>query len=230
MRRSRFFLCLCVAVLAPTFVSSAEFNPVQAQPGVQHEAAVQRIIVKMRALESGSHVGSAAVTAPLARRAQLVLKESHRIAPRLHAIKIGPAIGGESVAAILARLRTDAAVEYAEVDQRRYPQAVADDPLFPAQWYLQSASATPSAVNAESAWDVTTGSTGVVIADIDTGVRFDHPDLLRAGAGDGGRLLPGYDFVSDVNSANDGDGRDADPSDPGDWVSTADTTMPEFQD
>jgi serine protease len=85
-----------------------------------------------------------------------------------------------------------------------------------------------------SAWGITTGSAGVVIADIDTGVRFDHPDLLRAGFG--GRLLPGYDFVSeDQNSstgaplgtyliANDGDGWDPDPSDPGDWIDSADQT------
>ena len=48
----------------------------------------------------------------------------------------------------------------------------------------------------------------VVVAVLDTGITA-HPDLL-------GRVLPGYDFVSDVDYANDGDGRDADPSDPGD--------------
>ena len=71
-------------------------------------------------------------------------------------------------------------------------------------------------------------------------MRFDHPDLLRAGfdssrAGFGGRLLPGYDFVDQDYSrtspynalgtfliANDGDGWDPDPSDPGDWVSSTD--------
>ncbi len=79
---------------------------------------------------------------------------------------------------------------------------------------------------------ITTGSSGTVIADVDTGVRFDHPDLLRAGFG--GRLLPGYDFVGqDYNRttgaalgtfliANDGDGWDPDPSDPGDWISSTD--------
>ena len=71
-----------------------------------------------------------------------------------------------------------------------------------------------------------------MIADIDTGVRFDHPDLLRAGLG--GRLLPGYDFVAEDQSptngaalntfliANDGDGWDPDPSDPGDWINSSD--------
>jgi len=60
------------------------------------------------------------------------------------------------------------------------------------------------------------GSPGVVIAVIDTGVRFEHPDLLAIAAG--GNLLPGYDLVSDVNVANDGHGRDPDASDPGDWM------------
>ena len=125
--------------------------------------------------------------------------------------------------------------------------AVPDDPLFvptpgaTGQWFMQTPSATIvmpdnvtptqdlSATDAVSAWAITTGSTGTVIADVDTGVRFDHPDLLRAGFG--GRLLPGYDFVDqDYNRtspynalgtfliANDGDGWDPDPSDPGDWI------------
>jgi hypothetical protein len=57
------------------------------------------------------------------------------------------------------------------------------------------------------------------VAVLDTGVRFDHPDLLPVAAG--GNLLPGYDMVSDVDMANDGDGRDADATDPGDWVTQA---------
>jgi serine protease len=69
------------------------------------------------------------------------------------------------------------------------------------------------------------GSRGVVIAVLDTGVRFDHPDLGRWESG--GRLLPGYDLVSTDSggqalTANDGDGWDADPSDPGDWISETD--------
>jgi serine protease len=106
------------------------------------------------------------------------------------------------------------------------------------QWFMLTPSTlTPTsdaaATDAVSAWDITKGSTGTVIADVDTGVLFDHPDLLRAGFG--GRLLPGYDFVSgDVNPnspynslgtfliANDGDGWDPDPSDPGDWISATD--------
>jgi serine protease len=159
-------------------------------------------------------------------------------------------------------LRTDPAVEFADVDQRRYAHSAPDDPLFapPAdvattntslrsgQWFMETPGAATimvngvatqdlSATDAISAWAITTGSTGTVIADVDTGVRFDHPDSLRAGFG--GRLLPGYDFVDqDYNTsgtalgtfliANDGDGWDPDPSDPGDWISGTDLTNPLF--
>lgn len=232
MRCSRWFICLSLAVLANAFGASSELNPVRTHPATQAESAVQRVIVKLRARERTSSVQttSAADAVALAKRANLGLKESHRIAGDLHVMRVLPAVAGESLAATLARLRTDPDVVYAEPDQRRYIHAMPSDPLYPNQWYLQNASNTPSAVDAQTTWDVTTGSNGVVIADIDTGVRFEHPDQLRAGAGDGGRLLPGYDFISDAGVANDGDGRDADPSDPGDWVTMSDTNAPEFKD
>ncbi len=75
----------------------------------------------------------------------------------------------------------------------------------------------------QDVWEQTRGSSNVVIAVLDSGVLFDNPELK-------GRLLPGYDFVSNVtpptgtrengtvfdSGSNDGNGRDPDPSDPGD--------------
>src|SRR5205807_2705851 len=77
-------------------------------------------------------------------------------------------------------------------------------------------------IDAMTAWDTTTGSATLVIADLDTGVRYDHPDLLAASAG--GRLLPGYCFISDSFVANGGTCPGADASDPGDWVTQSDIT------
>jgi serine protease len=120
-------------------------------------------------------------------------------------------------------LAADPQVEYVVEDRRRRAHAaVVNDPLFsggpgtsPAagQWYLQAPNAAlVSSVNAESAWALTTGRSDIVVAVLDSGVRFQHPDL-------DGKLLPGYDFVSEAVTSNDGDGRDSNPTDPGDWIS-----------
>lgn len=131
---------------------------------------------------------------------------------------------GQSTAALMKALAADPQVEYVVENRRRRAHATVNDPLFvggpgvsPAagQWYLTTPNATlVSAINAEAAWAVTTGRADVVVAVLDTGVRFKHPDL-------DGKLLPGYDFISEPLTANDGDGRDSMPSDPGDWI-TAD--------
>lgn len=183
----------------------------------------------------------------LSLRTGIALPASRQISPSMHVVFLPSTLYGAELAATLQQLRADPNVEFAEADQRRYAHAVTlppNDPLFmptpgaSGQWYMMTPStATPTsdaaATDAISAWSITTGSTGTVIADVDTGVRFDHPDLGRAGFGQG-RLLPGYDFVEgDLNRsnsaqlgtfliANDGDGWDPDPSDPGDWLSSTD--------
>ncbi|MEP6884076.1 MAG: S8 family serine peptidase, partial [Gammaproteobacteria bacterium] len=189
--------------------------------------------------------------AGLAQRSGLAMARSRQVTPSMHVVYLPKTLYGADVNAALKALRADPTVEFAEVDQRRYVHVVPDDPLFVpnsgsagGQWFMQTPSTTTptsdfSATDAVSAWTITTGSTGSVIADIDTGIRFDHPDLLRAGFG--GRLLPGYDFVDEDFSrtapygalgtfliANDGDGWDPDPSDPGDWISATDLKNPLF--
>ncbi len=224
MRWSGIVACWCLAAATCAFGAGPENNPVLHHP-VTTEPAPQRIIVKLRITDS-THTVQTVDMATLTQRMQLSLMASHRIAGNLHVMQVQPVASGEAIAATLARLRADPAVEYAEIDRRRYPHAIPNDPLYAGQWYLQNAGATPSAINAVAAWDTTTGSNAVVIADLDTGVRFEHPDLLAYG--NNGRLLPGYDFISDIAAANDGDGRDADASDPGDWVSVADTNTVQF--
>ncbi|HRH72807.1 MAG TPA: S8 family peptidase, partial [Zoogloea sp.] len=95
--------------------------------------------------------------------------------------------------------------------------ALPNDPLYGFQWYLQAPDTTRlAATNAQAAWDMTSGSSKVVVAVVDSGVRFDHEDLAP-------RLVAGYDFITDDLNANDGQsGRDANASDPGDYVSAAD--------
>jgi serine protease len=243
-----------IGILAALFVASTsgaaatnERNPVTTHPAVTSAPGEQRILVKLRAgaaatahaetlsieakvRKSAAAPGSAASGAlanstmqALASRASLTFKQSREITNGLHLLQAQSA-SGDPVAATLARLRADPQVESAELDQRRFAHAMPNDPLFTGQWYEQATQ--PAGIDAVTAWDTTTGRSDVVIAELDTGVRYDHPDLLMASAN--GRLLPGYDFITDPTVANDGDGRDADPSDPGDWITSADAATTQF--
>ena len=101
---------------------------------------------------------------------------------------------------------SDPNVEYAEPDRILRHTLTPNDPRYNEQWHYFEAAGS---INAPPAWDKSTG-TGVVVAVIDTGYR-PHADLA-------GAFLPGYDFISDTFVANDGNGRDTDASDPGDWI------------
>src|SRR5450631_700218 len=253
-------LALGVA-LSPAMAAAPEWNPVRAYP-VEIGPQASRLVVGFRATVGNSVTRairsrakaqvmsitqaqtSEADVSSLSQRTGVAVSRSRQLTPSMHVVFLQKTLYGADVDTTLQQLRADPAVAFADVDKRRYPHAMPDDPLFvptpgvaSGQWYMQKPSTlTPTsdaaATDAVSAWDITKGSSGTVIADVDSGIRFDHPDLLRAGFG--GRLLPGYDFVDqDLNAsnsdplgtfliANDGDGWDPDPSDPGDWIDSTD--------
>jgi serine protease len=181
------------------------------------EPAADRFIVKLRATatSSGREAAQRQVGA-LATRHGLAVVEARHIVSGMHLLRVRSR-PGESSTQTLAALREDPQVEFAEPDYRRHALTTPDDPLFVNQWYMQDAQ--PAATNAVAAWNNSTGSAGLVIADIDTGVRFDHPDLRNASAN---RLLPGYNMISNATVANNSYGRGPDASDPGDWISQSD--------
>ncbi|HEY2782760.1 MAG TPA: S8 family peptidase [Steroidobacteraceae bacterium] len=239
---------------------SPEWNPARSHP-VEIGPQASRFIVGFRATDANAATKTIRLRAKaqpvritqaqtsqldmaaLIQRSGIAAAGSRQLTPSMHVLFLQKTLFGADVDAALKQLRADPSVAFADVDEWRYPHALPNDPLFvptataSGQWFMQTPSTlTPTsdaaATDAVSAWDITQGSSGTVIADVDSGIRFDHPDLLRAGFG--GRLLPGYDFVGqDVNSsnssplgtfliANDGDGWDPDPSDPGDWIDSAD--------
>src|SRR3984893_2495385 len=229
MRRTRYslvFLCAALLALIPLQIRAQTIGTV-----LTDEPA--RVIVKLKAdstllrervlSATGQEIGRAQA---LGQRLGLAMSAGSMVSDRAQVVFAS----GITSAELAQRLALESDVEYAVPDQRRHHFVAPNDPLYPdgvggngpavGQWYLRAPTgAVQSSINVEPAWSVTTGSPSVVLAVLDTGVLFDHPDLLAVAAG--GNLLPGYDMISDAAVANDGDGRDPDPSDPGDWLTQA---------
>ena len=125
-------------------------------------------------------------------------------------IRLATPVSLAEATSIAKRLENTGLVEGADPDGVRY-SAATNDPRFVDQWYLP---ASGPGIGIEQAWNLTTGSSDLVIAVIDTG-RLDHPDLSN-------RLVKGYDFVFRTRDSKDGDGWDADETDLGDWSDVAD--------
>ena len=164
-------------------------------------------------------------------------RQASAVASR-HALRLdrSPAIGWQRLAAsvpltaeqarqMAERLRADPQVIAVVPDVREQRQQVTpNDARYAEQWWLQarSASAGSTAANTAAAhfaqaWTRSTGAPvsgpATVVAVLDTGITS-HPELNS-------RLLPGYDFVSNTDYSGDSDGRDNDPADPGDAITTA---------
>ncbi|MCL4741625.1 MAG: S8 family serine peptidase [Phycisphaerales bacterium] len=127
-------------------------------------------------------------------------------------------------------LRASPWVEYAEPDYvQRTTATTPNDTYFGLQWGLHNTGqdirgvlGVPDAdIDMPEAWDITTGQSGFVVAVIDTGTQWSHPDLDAniwsnpgeiAGNGiddDGNGYVDdirGWDFYSDDNNPDDGDG------------------------
>jgi serine protease len=86
-----------------------------------------------------------------------------------------------------------------------------EDTFYQSQWHYFE---EEGGINLPSAWETTVGTSQVTVAVIDTGV-LPHSELKE-------KLLPGADVISEVSMANDGDGRDQDARDSGDWVEAGD--------
>ncbi len=106
---------------------------------------------------------------------------------------------------LMQELASDPNVEYVEVDQLMQIALTPNDTNYASQWHYFEAT---GGLNLPTAWDRATGS-GVVVAVLDTGYVA-HSDLAA-------NIIAGYDFISDTTVAGDGNGRDNNPADPGDY-------------
>ena len=150
------------------------------------------------------------------RLAGVELKNTRNLSGMMTAATLSSRFQPTYVNKILKLLAFTYIVDYAILDDIVRPVTAHSQPdlgaFFELQWQFGDSQDTPAAINLARAWEQAEGSPSTIIAVVDSGVRYDHPDLT-------GRLLTGYDFVSDPMQSNDGDGRDSDASDPGDGVS-----------
>ena len=197
------------------------------------EPLLHRIVVKYRevALDTAARQGQPLVASRLTRiatAAGLPVANERTIAwAGAYVVRLFTQQTREQAEAIAAAIASDPEVLWAQPDYRRQANVVPNDTQYPNQWHYYEAA---GGANLPTAWDRTTGWSGVRVAVIDTGALYGHPDL-------GAKFIGGYDFILDTVVANDGDpalpagcntnplgagcnSRDANPADPGDWVTS----------
>ncbi len=130
---------------------------------------------------------------------------SHAVKSDASATDAVDATSAEETVQMVEALRSQPGVRSADLNYLRQPTATPTDALYPFQWHLDQ-------INLPQAWDVIVDGSTEVVAVVDSGIKAGHPDFS-------GQLVAGYDFISNVDIANDGDGCDADPDDPGDSTS-----------
>ena len=209
---SRFnVLRLCTLAFAPTCVGIALLagNPVTPPP----EPMVDSFIVQARA-------AAMADAATWRRQLQAVvadrggLRVGEALGSAWFRVRTERPLGLTEATRLAARLRADPRVAAAAPDPLEQRSDITPrDGRYGSQWWLQApAGGNEGVANFTAAWSRSTGvANGAAVAVLDSGITS-HPELNS-------RLLPGYDFVSDLIYANDGDGVDPDPADPGDAVS-----------
>jgi serine protease len=191
-----------------------------AAQGVGILGQTDRLIVKYKdeSAPGAKGLAKAAAASPMAaarkarvdlagRQLSLTIKELHTIGTGARVLQLSRKVSVAEAAKVAADLMArDASVEYAEPDRMMKPMFTPNDPMYTQQWdYFD----TVGGMRLPAAWDKSTG-VGIRVAVIDTGYR-PHVDLQ-------GQILAGYDFIADTTISNDGNGRDSDASDPGDWT------------
>lgn len=195
--------CLWLGVvLTPPLVAGGQPDTLFAVPFAAADST-DRLIVKLReplVREPGQRI------AEIAGRAGQQLQRLRGMSGDAHVVQLSRRMSRAEATAVARQLASDPSVAFVEPDLRMHALRVPNDTLYAQQWdFFEPA----GGINLPAAWDISIGASNIVVAVIDTGV-LNHADLA-------GRLVAGYDFIGDVAASNDGDGRDADASDAGDY-------------
>ncbi len=182
----------------------------ESTPAAPAAAPAERLIVgyKSGAAEATSDKAADADATAKGRKAGEDLDFRRRLGTGAALVDLGAEPDKADVADVIAQYRADPQVAYVVPDRLNKPQADPNDTEYAKQWDLFEATA---GMRVPGAWTTSTGS-GVTVAVIDTGYVA-HSDVAA-------NIVGGYDFISDPAVSVDGDGRDSNPADPGDWYAT----------
>ncbi|PJK00648.1 peptidase S8 [Lysobacteraceae bacterium NML91-0213] len=206
-------LAIATAIVVSSFAMPALAAERLNLSGLQSAQLHDRFIVKYRDGAAASSDGavlqrqlqSAARAVPGKQGAPLSVRALRRTATGAEVVTTGRKLDRAEAEMLMRQIAADPAVEYVEVDQLLQVALSPNDPRYSQQWGYFNAT---GGIRADQAWDVATGA-GVVVAVLDTG-SASHSDL-------NGNTIAGYDMISDATVGGDGNGRDSDPSDPGDY-------------
>lgn len=228
----------------PASVGHATVAVAKKKPASElREPMIRQMIVKLRnpkAIELVEPLGAERVAA-LSASAGVRMSAFRPMSGNASVLRLERAMTLTEANAVAARLANDPNVEYASPDLPVRAYQVPQDASYTARlWHYYPPTQTFTSnnktvlsvggANLQGAWGTTLGSPSVVVAVIDTGVVLNHPELA-------GKLMQGFDLVSaDAQPiagepvplgfvANDGDGRDLDAGDPGDWVTATEKTL-----
>ena len=180
--------------------------PASSQLAAKQQASTDRFIVTYR--DGGARLTAATRNEALSKAAVALgvrIRPVRTLATGASLIRTERKLGRAAAKRLMIELLKDPNVRAVDIDARVKPAFVPNDPLYTQQWHYGNGA---GGINLEPAWDLSQGD-GVVVAVLDTGITA-HSEL-------DGQKVAGYDFIADIDTAVDGDGRDADPSDPGDW-------------
>ncbi|QDS15014.1 S8 family peptidase [Xanthomonas arboricola] len=198
--------CALLCGTAPAFAGDISLQ------GLGSASAHQRFIVSYKDSSVGNRgrlsgsLREIARAVPARRGRALGLSSSRWLGVGPQLLVADRALDRVDAETLMRRLAADPAVKRVEVDMLLRPMLVPNDSRLSEQWALGTTSA---GINVRPAWDKAIGK-GAVVAVIDTGVTT-HPELSA-------NVLAGYDFISDAFIARDGNARDTDAADPGDWA------------
>lgn len=172
----------------------------------QADGPPQRIIVKYKN-GAGTNAGIAATDAlqTISARRGTIMRALHSTAHGAQIVQVTNRQDPAALRTLIADFAARADVEYAEEDRMLKPLLTPNDTRYNEQWHYYEAT---GGLNLPTAWNTTTGA-GVVVAVLDTGYR-PHVDLVA-------NIVGGYNMISDAFVSNDGNTRNGNAQDPGDW-------------